>query len=281
MMQHTENTFAGSGGMIYYQYWTPEKSPRGLVLIAHGAAEHGGRYQHLADYLCERALAVAAVDHLGHGRSEGKRCCLTSFEQHVENLRSVQQILQAEFKDVPQVLLGHSMGGLIVAQYLLRHQAELSACALSGPAIMTELVPPWWQFQMIRLFSAILPDMGVLQLDASGVSRDPAEVERYQQDPLNYGGKLTARMVREMFRAMNEVHDRAAEISIPLMLMHGGADSMTAPKGSEFLHGAVASSDKELHIYPGLYHEIFNEPERQAIFEQLASWLDRQLPSQP
>ena len=279
-MRHSEGNFLGAGGKsIYFQCWHPEHNVRALVVIVHGAAEHGGRYQPFAEYFTERGYAVAALDQIGHGRSDGGRCCIRSFDEHQETLRLFQRRLEEGNPGLPMILLGHSMGGLIAANYLLAHQSQFQGCILSGPAIKTELQPPWYQFLLIRLFSALTPDLGVLQLDASGVSRDPAEVERYVNDSLNFTGKMTARMVSEMFRAMQNIQQRAGEIELPVLLLHGGEDSMTAPSGSQFLNDHVASADKTLKIYPGLYHEIFNEPERLDVFGDVERWLDARLPA--
>jgi alpha-beta hydrolase superfamily lysophospholipase len=119
--------------------------------------------------------------------------------------------------------------------------------------------------------------MGVLQLDATGVSRDPLEVQQYLDDPLVYGGKLSARKVSQLFAAMHWIQEQAREIQLPLLLLHGSEDKLTAPSGSRFLYDSVQSSDKTLKIYPGLYHEIFNEPERGEVFADIESWLDSRI----
>lgn len=274
-MLHREGQFANAAGAsIYFQYWQPEASAHAVLLIAHGAGEHSGRYQRFAEYFVRAGYAVAALDHPGHGRSDGERCHMRSLEDYLSTLRQFQQQVAADFPDVPLFLLGHSMGGLIAALYVTRHQKELAGCILSGPAIASELQPPWVQLLIIRLLSSIAPKLGVLQLDASGVSRDPAEVQRYLDDPLVHKGKLTARMVAELFRGMNRVQAEAGEIRLPLLLMHGGADSMTAPAGSRLLHERAQSEDNTLKIYEGLYHEIFNEPEREQVCADVLAWCE-------
>lgn len=272
-MKHTDGNFNGPGGLsIYYQYWQPDSTPAGVILVAHGAAEHGGRYQHLAEFLVSHGFAVAALDHPGHGKSEGGRCLVQSFDDYLESLRTLHLLVTADFPDSPVILLGHSMGGLIATNYLLRHQDELAGCILSGPAIKTDLEPGWLQTRVIRLLSALRPQAGVLQLDASGVSRDPKEVAIYLNDPLIYTGKLPARMVKVLFEGMHHIQANATAIKIPMLLLHGGADTMASPEGSRFLDTHISSSDKTLKIYPGLYHEIFNEPERDEIFAEVLAW---------
>ena len=141
-MNQSSGNFSGAGGLsIFYQYWRPETPPRAVVLIAHGAAEHSGRYERLAEYLTGRGFTVAALDHPGHGQSEGGRCYINSFDDYLNTLRVFHQRVLQDNAGLPVFLLGHSMGGLISSAYLLRHQSELAGCILSGPAIMTDVEP--------------------------------------------------------------------------------------------------------------------------------------------
>ena len=277
-MRHREGKLTGARDLsIYYQYWEPETGSRAVILLVHGAGEHSARYQRFAEYFTARGYVVAALDHPGHGKSEGRYGHVERFDDFLDTLAIFHRQVSGEFPGQPQILLGHSMGGLISSLYLLQHQQAFAGCVLSGPAIKTPIEPPRIQMLMIRLLSALVPTLGVLQLDASGVSRDPAEVEKYVSDPLVHHGKMTARKVAELFRGMHRIQAEAKRITLPLLILHGGEDAMTTPEGSRFLHDAVGSKDKTLTIYPGLYHEIFNEPEREEIFRDLAAWCDRRV----
>ncbi len=276
-MQRAEDRFTVDDRSIYFQYWLPENESRAVLLVVHGAGEHSGRYDRLAEYCVARGYAVAALDHPGHGQSEGRRVHVRRFDDFLAALRRFHERVGADLPGVPQFLLGHSLGGLIASHYLLEHQRDFVGCILSGPAIMTDIEPGLVQSWLIRTLALVYPTAGVLQLDAGGVSRDPAEVERYLGDPLVYNGKLTARLVNELFGAMGQIHTRAADISLPLLLLHGGGDVMTSPEGSRLLHDRVGSEHKSLRIYPGLYHEIFNEPEHMDIFREVLDWCDGQL----
>lgn len=277
-MKHRDGSFQGARGQsIYYRYWTPDAAPRGVILLVHGAGEHGDRYAHFAGRCCDAGLAVVAPDHVGHGKSDGDYGHLERFQDHLDNLDAFRQQVTQDFPALPLVLVGHSMGGLISACYLLEQQAQFAACVLSGPAIKTELEPGFVQTTLIRLLSALAPRMGVMQLDAAGVSRDPAVVEAYKQDPLINHGKMSARFVSELFNAMHRIQAGARTIELPLLIMHGDADAMTAPAGSQFLYDHVGSRDKTLKLYPGLYHEIFNEPEREQVIDDLLEWVEPRL----
>ena len=277
-MKHTDGTLIGARGLsIYYQYWEPEITPRALLLVVHGAGEHSNRYKALARHFTARGYVVAGLDHPGHGRSGGVYGHVDRFGDLVDTVEIFQQQVKKNFSGLPQILLGHSMGGLISALFLLQHQSEFVACVLSGPAIKTEIEPGYLQLLLIRCLSVAAPRVGVLQLDAAGVSRDPAVVADYVSDPLVNHNKMTARMVAELFAAMRQIQNEAPKISVPLLLLHGGKDVMTAPEGSRFLFENISSEDKSLKIYPELFHEIFNEPEREAVFADVLDWCERHI----
>jgi alpha-beta hydrolase superfamily lysophospholipase len=281
-VRQAEGRFSGARGLsIYYQYWTPETAPRALLLVVHGAGEHSARYQQLARYFTGRGFAVAALDHPGHGKSGGRYGHVDRFEDFVATLEIFQRRVAAAFPGLPQILVGHSMGGLISSLYLLQHQQDFAGCVLSGPAVKTDIEPGYLQLLLIRCLSVVAPGAGVLQLDAGGVSRDPAVVANYVNDPLVNHGKMSARMVAELFKCMHRIQAEAGAITLPMLLLHGGGDVMAAPEGSRFLYDHISSVDKTLEIYPGLYHEIFNEPEREAIYAGMLDWCDRRLPGIP
>ena len=278
-MQHEDGNFSNSDGLsIYYQYWRPQTPARAVILIVHGAGEHGARYIRFAEHFTGQGYAVVALDHPGHGRSQGTPGHIDDFNQYLQTLRQFHQQVVADFPDLPVILLGHSMGGLISSNYLLDHQSEFVGCVLSGPAIKTDLEPGFLQMLLIRLLARITPKAGALQLDANGVSRDPAEVELYVNDPLVHHGKMSACKLRELFAGMNTIQARAGEITLPMLILHGGDDAMASPEGSRFLDSHISSADKTLKIYPGLYHEIFNEPEREQVFADVQDWCEAHLP---
>jgi alpha-beta hydrolase superfamily lysophospholipase len=277
-MKHSEGRFAGAGQRaIYFQCWEPETSPRAVLLIVHGAGEHSARYERLARFFNRHDYAVAALDHNGHGHSEGTPGYVSSFEDYLSDLGEVHRQVAARFAQVPVFLLGHSMGGLIASKYLLLQQAQFQGAILSASSIMSVQQPGPVQRFLIRLLAVLAPRLGLLQLDAAGVSRDPEEVKKYVEDPLVLHGKLSARLLRELMDGMNAIQAEAAGIALPVLLLHGGADVMTAPEGSCFLHDHISSADKTLKIYPGLYHEIFNEPEREAVLTDVLNWCEARL----
>ena len=278
-MKHQEGSLSGCRGRkIYFQWWQPDHTPRALLLVVHGAGEHGGRYQPLAQFFNAQGYAVAVVDHNGHGHSEGTAGHVDSFDDYLLDLRSFHLHMATQFPDLPVFLLGHSLGGLISSLYLLRYQDEFIGSILSGPAIKSEMEPSALLLCIVRLLALLTPRLGVMQLDAKGVSRDPEEVRKYQEDPLVHHGKMTAGKVHAMFGAMRTIEAKAGSLSLPMLILHGGEDSFTAPEGSQFLYGRVSSTDKTLKIYPGLFHEIFNEPERDEVLGDVLAWCEDRMP---
>lgn len=280
-MKHSDGRFTGgSERSIYFQCWEPEVALKAVLVLAHGAGEHSGRYHHLAQFFTGYGYAVVALDHCGHGNSDGTPGYVKDFNDYLTDLATFHRRQKERFPGTPMFMLGHSMGGLIAALYLLRQQGEFIGGILSGAAIKTELAPGKLQLWLLRLVATLLPHVGILKLKAEGVSRDPEVVSEYRQDPLVFHGKMSARMVRELFAGMNAIEAGAVRIQLPMLILHGGADVMTSPDGSRFLHDSISSSDKTLHIYPGLYHEIFNEPERVQVMTDVLEWCEARLNTQ-
>jgi len=274
-MNQSNNQFTENG--IYYRRWplADGQQPKAVVLLVHGLGEHCERYTAIAKALNTAGYALCSLDLPGHGQSEGVRGHIDHFSDYSNAALSLHAKVLEWYPDTPIYLLGHSMGGLIAAQLLIYHQGLFKGALLSGAAIQSPQQPPAWQLSIMKGLSAIVPKMGALTLDASGISRDSAVVEKYMNDPLVNKGKLSARLLVEMSGAMGECTSRAAEISLPILIMHGGGDVVTAPAGSKFLYETISSTDKTLKIYDDLYHEIFNEPEQQDIYAELIDWLDQ------
>lgn len=269
-MRHESGTFESG---LYWQAWHPDDAARAIVLIAHGLAEHGGRYEHVAELLTAEGFAVYVVDHAGHGRSPGRRCAVNDFGRFIEGMLELDRQARAALPGLPVTLLGHSMGGLIAALTALAEPGRFHALVLSGPAVIAPEPPPAWQEFIVRLLARVAPGVGAIALDASEMSRDPAVVEAYLADPLVYNGKIPAGLVVALFDAMAAFRERASALTLPLLAMHGSADKLTAPEGSELVVASAASEDKTLRIWPGLRHEIFNEPEQAEVLGALVAWL--------
>ena len=270
---HSERLPSG----IRYRHWKPSVEVRATVLLVHGLGEHGGRYQRVAAALTARGLAVVAPDHLGHGESPGHRVFVTHFDDYLAGVRDCRRVLAESYPDLPCFVLGHSMGGLITGRLLLEDQDQYQGALFSGPAFAAAEVPPAPVMWIGRLLAKLLPRAGMLALDSAGVSRDPEVVAAYEADPLVNHGKVTAGLGIALFDAMDRVMQQAGSLSLPMLIMHGGADTLAAPVGSENLAAKVGATDLTLNVLPGLYHEIFNEPEGEEIIGQYADWIEARL----
>jgi len=266
-------------GGVFYRHWRPTVAVRGVILLVHGLGEHSGRYQGFAEYFCPRGFALVAPDHPGHGKSPGQRAHIDRFEDFLPPLDKLRATIARWYPDQPCFLVGHSMGGLIAARYLLDHQQQFAGAALSGAALAVAEKPSAVLLWINALLARLWPTLGLMQLDATQISRDREVVQAYLDDPLVHDGKATARLVSELFGSMAEVASRRASITLPLLVMHGEQDAMTAAQGSREFHRAAGSADKTLRVYPELYHEIFNEPERLEVLGDLAQWLEQRVAS--
>ena len=267
---------SGSGANIFYRCWATAE-PRAVLLLAHGLAEHSGRYGDFASYFADAGIATYALDFPGHGRSDGKRGHIRDFQEYTDALGTLLSPAREAHPDIPFVLFGHSMGGLIAADFLLQHQSEFVAAVLTGAAIQSPQQPSSIVLFINRVIASVMPRLGVLRMDASGISRDPQVISDYENDPLVYRGKATAGLVTALFSAMKRVVENATSIRLPMLIMHGSVDSLTAVEGSKLLHDSISSEDKKIVIYDGLYHEILNEPERKNVMADILQWLESRI----
>lgn len=278
--RHEEGRFAGAGGLeIYWQAWLPDGPPRAIVLIAHGGAEHGGRYAWTAGQLSARGYAVYAIDHRGHGRSAGPRAYVDRIDNAVSDLHRLADLTRERQPAAPVFLLGHSMGGLIALSYALLHQDELAGLVLSAPLAVLEANPATRLAS--RLLSAAAPRLPVYKIDGTTVSRDPEVVRAYDEDPLNHRGMLPARTVGELAATTATFPDRLPELRLPILTVYGSGDRLVDNAGSILVDERSGSADSTLISYDGLYHEVLNEPERDRVMTDVADWIDARAPSVP
>jgi len=276
-MKHQEGFLKGiRDTRIYFQNWLPEGEPKALLLIVHGLAEHSGRYINVVNHFVPQGYAVHGFDHLGHGKSDGTRVYVEHFEDYTDTIKIYFDRIRP---GKPVFLVGHSMGGLIGALYLLDHQRELAGAVLSGPAVkIPDKITPTIVV-VGKILSALLPKFGLLGLEAEGICRDPAVVQTYITDPLVHKGKTTARLAAEMLKAIRHISAQASKITLPIMIVQGSADRLVDPAGARMLYDTISSPEKEMRIYEGLYHEVFNEPERERVLRDIERWIEAHLDS--
>lgn len=242
------------------------------MVIAHGGGEHSGRYQHVAERLTREGYGVYALDHRGHGLSQGKPGLLDRLDNAVADLGTLIAIAREALPQQDLFLLGHSMGGAIALEYALDRPQTIDALVLSAPLAKLEAASPV-QLAAARLISAVAPATGVAKVDSSKVSRDPAVVTAYDEDPLVLHGKLPARTITELAAAIERFPHRLPQLTLPLLVMVGAADELVPPDAARMVAELAGSTDKRLIEYEGLHHEIFNEPEQDKVLDDLVAWL--------
>jgi alpha-beta hydrolase superfamily lysophospholipase len=271
---HEHTTFdAAEGRRLFEQRWLPAGEPRAHLAIVHGYAEHSGRYAHVGEALAARGYAVHAVDLRGHGRSDGDRAIVRSFDEYLDDVRAFLGRVRDRAGGKPVFLFGHSMGGTIVTLELVVDRATLAGALLSG-GVLTSSRAPLLARMILALLGRLLPKLPIVKLNAAHVSRDPEVVERYEHDPLVYHGRVRAGLIAAMGRAVRRIERDAGVIALPMLIMHGTEDLLASPDGSRALFDAISSSDKTLKMYDGLHHEILNEPEQDQVIADIAAWLD-------
>ncbi len=271
-MQHVEWTRTGHGGLsLHAQGWLPEGEVRDVIAISHGYAEHGGRYMNLVERLVPAGFALYALDHRGHGRSDGTRALVDRMDRVIEDFHGFVGEVRQRHGGRRIKLLGHSMGGNVAFGYALRWPEDLSGLVLSGPLIGGSV--PGVQRAILSLLSAVAPNTGMIALPPEAVSRDPAVVQAYVNDPLVTTGKVAARTAHEMFTSVAGYRDRAPSMKVPLLVQHGEADALVKWSDVQPVVETIGSPDKKVITYPGLFHEIYNEPEKDAVIGDLLDWL--------
>ncbi|MBN4927656.1 lysophospholipase [Hoyosella rhizosphaerae] len=243
------------------------------MVIAHGIGEHAGRYAHVAEELTQHGIAVYAPDHRGHGKSGGPRMALKAWDDLTTDLDSVVDIARAQVPDVPVFLLGHSMGGAIALSYALDKGSHLKALVLSAPAVKLATGTPKIVVTVGKILGRFLPWIPVEKVNASAVSRDPEVVRKYEADPMVHHGMIPAGIARHLVLTMESFPSRLPSLKVPTLVLHGNADQLTDVDGSRMIPDLVTETECTLHVYEGLYHELFNEPEKKQVLGDFTEWL--------
>ncbi|MBA7497399.1 Monoacylglycerol lipase [subsurface metagenome] len=276
-MKRTEFKFKTFDGLqLFGQSWQPEDRPRAVVCLVHGMGEHSGRYAHVADALIQAGYILFTFDIRGHGKSSGLRGHTPSYEALMKDISSLLEVANKQFPQLSSFLYGHSLGGNLVLNYILRRQSHLKGVIATDPWLRLAFEPPRFKIILAQITNYIWPSFSQKNgLDTKVLSHDPEVVYAYENDPLVHD-HISARMFISIYQAGQWALEHASELPIPLLLMHGGDDKLSSVEASREFADKI-TKNCTLKIWDGFYHEIHNEPEKEKVFKFLIDWLDKEV----
>ncbi len=275
MQSFSDNAVMLNNQKHFMQWWLPDGEIRAVVQLAHGYAEHMGRYEATAQFLTDMGVAVYGIDYPGHGHSEGLSVYITDFEDLIRLHEIVFNKIKTDHPNLPIFILGHSMGTLIALEFTLKHQGELQGAIISASALEGHRTAPPVVVKVIGFLNMFMPKVRLArEIKPQFLSHDEAIVEAYRNDPLIDLEKWRIRTGYEVSKAIYRMRKKVSEISLPLLILHGSDDQELPPDGSQYLYDHAASSDKQIKFYEGMYHEILNEIKRDETLADIQTWLN-------
>jgi len=271
-------SFTGGGGLnIFTRSWRPEgKQPKAVVVIAHGFNSHSGHYLWTAEQLVAGGYAVYALDHRGRGRSDGDRFFVQTAAEYVDDLATFITQVKSREPGLKVFLLGHSAGGVISCTYALDHQKEIDGLICESFAF--QVYAPDFALAVLKGLSHVAPHAHVLKLPNAGFSRDPKVVEALNTDPLLANEVQPTQTVAALARADERLKKEFPRITLPVLIIHGAADKVTKPGGSQFFFDTVGAKDKTLKLYDGYVHDLLNDIGKEVVIADIIAWLDARAP---
>ncbi|MCI0519790.1 MAG: lysophospholipase [Chloroflexi bacterium] len=276
MNEYTYEWKADDGMRLAGRGWATDDPARGVICLVHGLGEHAGRYAHMAAYFTARGFSVHGFDLRGHGKSGGKRGHAASYQAIYGDIDHLVADARERYPGLSCFLYGHSLGGNLAINYTLARRPALNGVVVTGPGLRTAFTPPAWKILLGKAMKNLAPELVMPSgLDANGLARDPRVKEAYLRDPLVHD-RVSARLGMDLLTMGEAALGQAADFSLPLLLMHGGADPLTSPEASRQF-AASAGERCTLKIWDGLLHEIHNEPEQEQVFAFTLQWLEARL----
>jgi alpha-beta hydrolase superfamily lysophospholipase len=277
-MDHHEDHFTTpDGSNIYTQTWLPDSKPLAIFVIVHGLGEHSGRYGNYVNYFVPRGYALYAFDTRGHGRTSGPRGYVERFDRYVEDLDRRAAQARSDWPGTPLFVLAHSLGSLTGLSYARQYPDRLTGLIVTGTALQDALELPAWKRNLAKVLSRVTPSLKMNNgIALSGLSHDPAVIAAYEADPLTHTWG-TPRLATEAEVVRAQIRQGAATWRVPTLMLHGGADLICVPEGARLFAAQTPPGVVEYRAYPGLYHEIHNEPEKEQIFNDIEVWLQKWL----
>ncbi len=272
---HATFHFQSRGLELSAQKWLPPVPPRGVIVLVHGWGDHSGRYDEFAQFLRTAGYAVFSLDFEGHGQSPGVRAHIHQFQHLVDDLSAFVACVDAEIAGAPMFLCGYSMGGCVAASYLALHRHQITGVIFNASALAVSSHISSVKKILARILGGAFPRLPLSNLTAGRLmSRDPAEVARYDADALTYHGKITAGTGKQLLAANEWIGKHLDRIRLPFLVLQGTADALVDPEGATAVYEASPSGDKTLQLYQDALHDLLHESNKAEVFAHIKHWLD-------
>jgi alpha-beta hydrolase superfamily lysophospholipase len=258
---------------LFYKTWIPDDPPKAVLAIIHGSGEHLDRYKNLVDALVPAGFMLAGYDQRGHGRSEGQRCHVNSWDEYRGDLRIFINKVNQMVQDRSLFLLGHSLGSLIVLDYIIHHSDGISGAILSGTSLdPADAAPPFLKL-LAKALSGIYPAFTLeVPFPGKSLSRDPQVAKAYDEDPLVHRDR-TARWGTECLKVIDQIETNPDKINIPVLFVHGEKDPVVTVDGAQRFFDRINYDDKSIHIYKDNLHEPHNDLDYMEVISDIEKWL--------
>lgn len=279
-MNYKSTSYSSFDGIKLSGYlWLPKENPKAIINLVHGFGEYSERYDQWATWFVEKGIAVHAIDYRGHGKSDGKRGYVSNFDDFLKDVDVLLEESKKLFPNLPQFIYGHSLGGNIVTNYILKKDRSLQGAVISSPWYRLSFKPSILTLISARVMNKIYPRFTQNStLEATGLSHDQEIVNQYIKDPLIHE-KISARMFAEIYSAGKWVVENTEKLNIPVLIQHGNDDHVTSYKASKEFFEKAKSQGKDIEYkeWNGLYHELHNELNKIEIFAYVLNWLEKKL----
>jgi acylglycerol lipase len=268
-----EEIVASAGApKIFLRSWRPAGKPRAIVVICHGFNSHGGQYLNVAEAFAAAGLSVYALDLRGRGKSEGERFFVSDVDEYVSDVAAVVKVAKGREPGLPVFLLGHSAGGVVSCCYAVDHQVELAGLICESFAY--RVPAPGVALALLKVVSRFAPRLKTLKLRNRDFSRIPSVVQRLESDPLTANEQQPAMTMAAMIRANESLDHDLHLIHIPVLILHGTADKATLPAGSQRFYDRAETSDKNLKLYEGHFHDLLQDTGQELVMADILAWID-------